>query len=220
MPRSYSPQEPNQPTGSIVDRAEAVLEDERAGATPEHAARAATPFDQPVAALTELEQRVRGVREQIQDLVDAFSRFGERLPALVASGSLPSDVGATTVPSRIRTEGEALPLLRTARVSAGDLAHVALGLVNGSGEPASVLLSATSLVSELGHEIPAKNVAFAPNPSKLPGRGELPVRASVTVPPGTPPGKYSGLVQGAGLDAARAVMTVIVAPRAAPAVPR
>jgi hypothetical protein len=159
------------------------------------------------------------VREQLGELVDAFARLGERLPAVALNGSLPSTALAAA-PSSVRASGEELPSLRVARVSAGDLAHVALGLVNDSGEPASVLLSATSLVSELGHEIPAKHVAFAPNPASLPGRGELPVRASVAVPPGTPPGKYSGLVQGAGLEAARAVMTVIVAPRAVAPPPR
>jgi hypothetical protein len=93
------------------------------------------------------------------------------------------------------------------------MARAVLGLVNDGQQPVNVVLRATNLVADSGDSIPGELVHFAPNPVDLPVNSQLPVLANVRIPAGVNPGKYVGLVQAAGLEAARAVITVIVKPR-------
>jgi hypothetical protein len=209
MPAHYSATDPIQPTGSIVERAVAVLEAQRNARDP--ASSAAGVPETPDAALEVLQKRVEHLREQAQDLLDQFARAAERLPSSVPLA--PSAPGPAGLNSSLHAlDGASVPVLRTATASPGTVGRGALGLVNETHAPATVVLRATSLVSELGDEISGDQVTFAPNPLNLPPGGELPVLANVRVPPGVRPGKYSGLVQAVGLAATRAVMTLIVIP--------
>src|SRR6187399_2029711 len=78
MPAHYSVTQPIQPTGSIVDRATAILDGERAGSE-----TGALPSigEVPERIVGELEKRFGHLREQAQDLVDQLARVAERLPA-------------------------------------------------------------------------------------------------------------------------------------------
>ncbi|HEX6273421.1 MAG TPA: hypothetical protein VFZ53_10280 [Polyangiaceae bacterium] len=186
-----------------------VLEAQR-GAAPTTSA-APRAGEDPTTALDELQKRLGHLREQAQDLVDQVTRVVERLPSGVPiSPSVPSELQ----PRLQAFDGATMPVLRAAVASPGGIGRTALGLFNESRAPASIVLRATSLVSDLGDELPGSLVTFAPNPLHLPAAGELPVQANVRVPPGVRPGTYSGLVQAVGLAATRAVLTVIVAPAA------
>jgi hypothetical protein len=205
MPAHSAVTDPIQPSGSIVDRATAILEGERSKSPPE---RLPSAGELPERVIGELEKRLGHLREQAQDLVDQLVRVAERLPAApLERASTPSLEGISALPL---VNATSIPELRTARAPVGGIAKTVLGLVNETQSPASVVLRATSLVNERGDELPGSIVTFAPNPLNLPVGAELPVQASALVPTGTRPGKYYGLVQAVGLEAARAVMTLDV----------
>ena len=209
MPAHYSVTQPIQPTGSIVDRATAILDGERAGSE-----TGALPSigEVPERIVGELEKRFGHLREQAQDLVDQLARVAERLPAApLQNESAPARNVIPTLPAVSETR---VPELRAAHVAAGGIATTALGLVNDAQSPTSVVLRATSFVNEQGDELPGSIMSFAPNPVNLPPNAEHPVQANARVPVGTRPGKYSGLVQALGLEATRAVMTIhVIDPR-------
>jgi hypothetical protein len=195
------------PSGSIVDRATAILEKERA-IPPRHQSAAGSPFDASSLGLGDIEKRIEHVRNQIQALVDAFTHLGEKLPSLGLAGApLPL---AAPAPSSVRLDGTALPVLRNATAPIGEVARTALGLVNGLASSASVALRATSLVNDLGEEIPASLVSFVPNEFSAPAGAETPVQVAVRIPSNARPGTYTGLIQAVGLAATRAVMVVDV----------
>jgi hypothetical protein len=214
MPAHYSVTQPIQPTGSIVDRATSILDGERAGSE-----TGALPSvgELPERVVGELEKRFGHLREQAQDLVDQLARVAERLPAASLESGSARD--PKVVPTLHQPTERRVPELRAAHVGAGGIAKTALGLVNDAESPASVVLRATSFVSEHGDELPGTVVTFAPNPVNLPPNTEFPVQADVRVPVGTRPGKYSGLVQALGLEATHAVMTIHVIRESAKARP-
>jgi hypothetical protein len=202
------------PSGSIVDRAMGVLEQERAAPARQRSS-AGSPFDASSLGLGDIEKRIEQVRNQIQDLVDTFAHLSEKLPSLGLAGTpLPL---AAAAPSSVRLDGTALPVLRNATAPIGEVARTTLGLVNGLAAPASVALRSTSLVNDLGDEIPASLVSFVPNGFSAPSGVEMPVQVAVQIPASARPGTYTGLIQAVGLAATRAVMAVdVVGTRSAP----
>jgi hypothetical protein len=215
-----------QPSGSIVERAMAVLEQERPA---RHSSPTASPFDASSLGLGDIEKRVEQVRNQIQDLVDTLTQLGEKLPRVGRTGTPlplaavaplplaePSPLAAPS-PSSVRLDGANLPVLRSATAPVGEIARTALGVVNGLTAPATVALRSTSLVNDLGDEIPGNSVSFLPTAFSVPPGAETPVQVAVQVPANARPGSYRGLIQAVGLAATRAVMLVdVVAPRGAP----
>jgi hypothetical protein len=161
--------------------------------------------------LSDLEKRVAGLREQLQDLVDELTRLGERLPVSTTMMSNPGLAASSPLALIDRTN---LPMLRQAEAAIGEMARTVLGLVNDGEQPVNVVLRATNLIADSGDSIPGELVHFAPNPLTLPGNSELPVLTTLRLPADASPGKYVGLVQAAGLQAARAVITVVVKPAA------
>lgn len=205
MPAHSAVTDPIQPSGSIVDRATAILDAERSVGRPE---APQSLSDVPERVIGELEKRVGHLREQAQDLVDQLVRVAEHIPAATLAGE--SMRHGEIAPASHVGSGTSVPELRAAQARIGGLAKTALGIVNDAATPATVVLRTTSLVNEHGDELPSSAVTFAPNPVNLPAHAELPVLANVQVPTGTRPGKYLGLVQAVGLEATRAVMTVNV----------
>jgi len=203
-----------------------VLEQER----PARHSSTASPFDASSLGLGDIEKRLEQVRNQIQDLVDTFAQLGERLPSLGRGGAplpfaaaaplplaaAPSPLAAEA-PSSVRLDGANLPVLNSATAPVGDVARTALGIVNSLTAPATVALRSTSLVNDLGDEIPANLVSFLPNAFSAPAGAETPVQVAVQIPANARPGSYRGLIQAVGLAATRAVMLVdVVSPRGAP----
>jgi len=189
-------------SGSIVDRAGAILEQD-AQRTASSASLATDASGLPF--VSDFERSTRDLREQAQDLVNAFVDLLERLPSAIYPAPIaPRPATGPTV----RVDGAELPALRPASASVGQVATTALGLVNETSRPATVVLRATSLVSQSGDEIPAQFVSFEPSSLVVPPASEHPVRLAVRLPTGTRPGKYSGLVHALGLDGARAVIVV------------
>jgi hypothetical protein len=204
MPASYVVPPKSPPTGTIVDRTMAILGENTTGGRHPAAPRV---DELPTTLLSDLEKRVASLREQLQDLVDELTRLGERLPA--STTVMPNPGLAASSPLALVDQTN-LPMLRQAEASIGEMARTVLALVNDGEQPVNVVLRATNLIADSGDAIPGELVNFAPNPLNLPGNSELPVLTKLRVPAGIRPGRYVGLVQAAGLEAARAVMTVVV----------
>lgn len=194
--------------GSIVDRAGTIL-DEHEGRKTSTATRGQSLGELPL--LSDFERSTRDIREQAQDLVNAFVDLIERLPYVLQPQHMPSRGAAA--PATLRLDDGELPLLRQASAAAGRLATTALGLVNQTDNPALVVLRATNLVDDTGQEIPSAFVNFSPISLTLAPRTESPVTVTVQVPSDARPGIYRGLIRAAGLEGAQAAITVNVEPR-------
>ncbi len=160
------------------------------------------------------------LRERVQDLADELTRFVEQAAVAAASPGAPSEAGGgAAAPEPVGPElsqplEAGVPLLRPMAARIGELVASRLAVVNESQGPARVLMRSTSLVSDRGEEIPARMVAFVPPELELgPGQRE-PVQVAVHVPAGARPGQYSGIVQAAGLQGTRALLTLLVDPEA------
>jgi len=196
------------PSGSIVERANAVLQEH---GTPVAAAkRPLTPDLDELPVLSDFERSTRSLRQQAQDLLDTFVAVVERLPATLPVSPASSPPELAQPAPKLSLETLETPVLRPAQGTAGAIASTALGLVNETAEPVAVVLRSTSLMSQNGDELPARLVSFEPPSFVAPARAEQPVKVVVRLPDSVRPGTYAGLVQATGLDRTRAVIVLEV----------
>lgn len=200
---------------SVVERALCVLR--------EHSVRApAAPSGQPWAfeptlapGVGELHNRLEQLRYQAQDLVDELVRAIESLAAASTSTSSVAVPSRSTAPATTALGAASLSnlsQLRRAVAVAGQAASIHFDLVNDAQQPVEVLVKATSLIGPHGFEVPSRYVGFSPNPLLLQAGETQPVEVTIRMPEQVPPGEYSGLVQGVGLEGAHAQLTVDVRP--------
>jgi hypothetical protein len=104
-----------------------------------------------------------------------------------------------------------VPLLQcVAPVEAGDNASATLKVANEEGVAVDVGIYCTNFLAESGHEVPAMRVTTSPRRTTVPARGEAKFEVSIAVPPQTPAGIYSGLLQATGCRYVKAVLCVEV----------
>jgi hypothetical protein len=104
-----------------------------------------------------------------------------------------------------------VPLLRcVAPVEPGGTASVTMKVANDENTPAEVSLYCTNFIADSGHEIPSLRVSVSPRRTTVPARGEVPFELTIAVPPQTPRGLYSGLIQATGCTYVKAVLSVQV----------
>jgi hypothetical protein len=131
------------------------------------------------------------------------TEFVEGLLAAVGSVGSAGSVG----PKRI----DQAPLLRCiAPVAAGEVARATFRVANDGPEPIDASLYCSNFVADTGYDIPSVRVSVAPRRATIPGRGEVAFEIAIAVPPQTPRGAYSGLLQATGAQYAKAVLTVEV----------
>jgi len=201
---------------SVVERALSVLRqhDTRAPTAPVGGASQGWALDPSAApGIAELHKQLERLRNQAQDLVDELVRVVESIGTGIATTASPLQA-PLGVPD-LKTG--ALPLAQLQRVAAvtGQATSTRFNLANDLRQPVEVLMKATSLIGPQGFEIPGRYVGFSPNPLLLAAASAQPVEVTIRVPEQVPPGVYSGLVQGVGLDGASAQLTVDVKPAAA-----
>ncbi len=94
-------------------------------------------------------------------------------------------------------------------VKAGQSIEVPMTVENASEGPTDALhFHSSDLVSAEGARIPAQQISFAPSDLVIgPHKSEI-VKVTVTVPEGTPPGTYAGLLRASKLEQLRALLTV------------
>lgn len=96
-------------------------------------------------------------------------------------------------------------------VAAGADADVAMSVENDSDQPTETFtMNASDLISGDGDRIPAKQIAFSPPSLRVDPGGSEKITVSLKVPPKTPSGTYSGLLQATKLEPVRAVLLVTV----------
>jgi len=206
---------------SVVERALAVLREHGARAPTVPAARvgegsgaslqswALDPSSAP--GVLELHRQLERLRNQAQDLVDELVRMLESSATSAATGASPltalpvsPDVATGSVPG--------LAQLQRVVAVAGQASSMRFRLANDMPHAVEVLLTATSLVGPKGFEVPSRYVGFSPNPLVLAASAAQPVDLTIRMPEQVPPGEYSGLVQGVGLEGASARLTIEVKP--------
>lgn len=200
---------------SVVGRALSVLRVHGARAPAAHRSHwALDPTTAP--GIGDLQKQLEQLRYQAQDLVDELVRVVEALAAANTSPG-PARPTAPAAPAAPAFETESLPdlaQLRRVAAVAGQATSTRFSLVNDTRDPVEVLLKATSLIGPKGFEIPSRYIGFAPNPLLLGASATQPVEVTIRMPEQIPPGEYSGLVQGVGLQGANARLTVEVRPAA------
>jgi hypothetical protein len=135
------------------------------------------------------------IRQQAHELIEALlGAFNQTAPQ-----------GATGHHS------DQVPLIQcVAPVEAGDNASATLKVANEEGVAVEVGIYCTNFLAESGHEIPAMRVTTSPRRTTVPPRGEAKFEVSIAVPPQTPAGIYSGLLQATGCRYVKAVLCVEV----------
>jgi hypothetical protein len=103
------------------------------------------------------------------------------------------------------------PLLRcVAPVAAGEVARATFRIANDGGDTNDVSLYCSNFVADNGYDIPSVRITVAPRRASIPPRGEVAFEIAIAVPPQTPRGAYSGLLQATGAQYAKAILTVEV----------
>lgn len=211
---------------SVVERALSVLR-EHGGRVPAAPAAPAIPTAIPTArasqpwsldpsalpGIAEIHKQLEQLRNQAQDLVDDLVRILESLGTGVATTAGPLQA-PLAIPDLKKGAIPDLAQLQRLAAVAGQATSTRFNLANDLRHPVEVLMKATSLIGPQGFEIPSRYVGFSPNPLLVAAAAAQPVEVTIRVPEQVPPGVYSGLVQGVGLDGASAQLTVDVKPAA------
>ncbi|MEM9057089.1 MAG: hypothetical protein AAGD86_06410 [Pseudomonadota bacterium] len=156
----------------------------------------------------------RRVRRDVHDVVDILVDLVET--GVQSAGSL-AQRAVKLRPARGSGSRQALPgniptLTTSAPLAAGGTAEINMTLENDSdAETEEFSFTASDLVNAaVGEQIDAAQVAISPSPVTIAPNGTCDVHIHVKVPPKTPPGIYSGLLQATRMDRLRAILTVQV----------
>lgn len=127
---------------------------------------------------------------------------------LMQAGSAEADAPGSAEAAAMR-----IPAVRTSgTVAPGETATVTMSLENASDATTTEFtLHCSELVSARDRRIPASAVAFEPKTLSVEPRVAGTVTVRVTVPLGTDPGIYEGLLRATQLDELRAMLVVTVA---------
>lgn len=201
----------------IVQQATSILDRETASGAPVASPVATqSPF---LPQGDQIEARADQLRRQASDLI-------EGVLSLILSAGYPGGRGlgfesgpdaAMPVAMQSIQSVAAEPPLRQAPlltapapVKAGETAKVPFTVTNAGQNPVDLLFYSSDLVGDSGWGIPARKVAFSPRSQSLQPQERATIEALIPIPPQTAPGSYSGVVQAAGFDYLRALMTVPV----------
>ena len=175
-------------SSGMVGRAAAILARE-ASKVPVASVIAAGMNEQalPATSIEELHQRAMAL------LSDLFSYLGAQVP------------GADSL---VRSALE-IPWRRPAAPAfAGGSTSIPLRLENLEDRPVTLSFYSSDLLSDGGGSIPSFAVSFDPATLDVGAGAQAVITAKIEVPAQATPGAYSGLVQAAGLERVKAVITV------------
>lgn len=199
-------------TSRIVQQAASILEEELAAGIV--AARDVEARFVDVQKLREADPKevMQRFRRDAHDVVDilldmvtvatnAVGGLAQR--AVTVRGAKPAD--GSPAPPAFGTPSLDVPH----KVKAGESVEVPLSLENSGDSPTEAIeFHSSDLVSAAGERIEAARVSFAPPALVIGARQSEIVKVTVSVPSGTPPGTYAGLLQASKLQQLRAVVTV------------
>ena len=192
----------------LADKADAVLTEELQGHSNHNNPLIPGGFDP---NLMDLEPTLEQLRQQAYKLVDTFLQVLKDRPEQLANiasqfSNLERLLHSDDSPS--------VSLLKVpSPVNAGQVGHIPISLINDDpNETLNYALHTTDLVDASGHKISADHIDVSPNPFKLLSGESIEGQIEIRIPPGTPPGTYSGLIQTEEGNAAQTKIQVTVAP--------
>lgn len=162
----------------------------------------------------EVMQRFRHDAHEVLDiLVDmvniATNSLGDLSQRVITiTGGQPTSQGRKNQPA----SAGGVPALNVEQpVKAGQAVEIPLTLENGGDSPTEKFgFYSSDLLNSTGEIIRSGNISFQPNAVTIDSHGSTPVTVIVSIPEGTSPGVYSGLVQATKLELLRAVLSVRV----------
>jgi hypothetical protein len=200
------------PAARIVGDAASILEEELAMG---------------IAAAKKVEARLINVTQvrQSEDTLEVLRRFRhdahEIVDILMDLVSV-ATAAANTMTKRLITiqagtsssdlnGSQGIPMLRVASAREGAIAEISMSIANSSESATGVLRpTATDLLGARGGSLPARTISFLPADVTIGPNAQEKIAVRASIPAGTPPGLYSGLVQVAGMEGLRAVLVVDV----------
>jgi hypothetical protein len=192
---------------SLTRKADAVLKEETLGRSNQNTELISGGLN----PNPDLEPTLELLRQQAYTLVDTFMKVLKERPEQLAQ--IASQFASS---NQVFNGNDFLPfpLLKVpSPVNPGQAGHIDITIINDDPQRiAEYALHTTDLVAESGHKISATQIDVSPNPSRvLPGEsidGQIEIR----VPPGAPPGTYSGLLQTDDTSQGQTVIQVTVPP--------
>lgn len=187
----------DEPVASIVAQAASVLDDEMAKGV------LAARRDASIARRGDSNAN-HPVLRQMHEFVDNLAALWPKLQGEAASGHMPHrPATADQVPlATVRPH---------AAVKPGEQAVISMALRNRESQPVRLLPIATDLLGSRGGRISSSLLEFSPSEVALAPQERKDLAMSATIPAGTAPGCYSGLLVLKGLDDLRALVTIEVA---------
>ncbi len=188
---------------SIVEQAGAILDRETASqeSTANGVAGGARDREDGLVSIADV-PGLADLQTRASEVFAAFLEGVSRPASLATSGAPPG--AAAPAPTTV-------PLITSqAPAKAGQAATVAVKLVNDRAAPANLILYSTDFVSDMGAQIPASQVTFAPRTLVLAARAHGHAQMKISIPAQSAPGLYSALVQAMGLGRPSAVVVLQV----------
>lgn len=150
-------------------------------------------------------------RQDAHEIIDlAVDLLGGALGSVTGLANRAVAIRDPAVPEAARS-GRVPTLTMSEPVAAGSSGDVAMSVENDSDQATETFtMNASDLISGAGDRIPANRIAFDPPSLKVDPREAEKITVLLTVPPKTPPGTYSGLLQATKLEPVRAVLVVTV----------
>ena len=102
-------------------------------------------------------------------------------------------------------------LVAPGTIKAGSAVEIPMTLKNESDSPTETFqFHSSDLVNSDGEHIAAQQIRFMPEKMVIDPQQDAMVTVTISVPQGTPPGTYSGLLQATRMEQLRAVLTVTI----------
>lgn len=163
----------------------------------------------------EVMQRFRRDAHEVVDILidlvnvatNSLGGLAQRVVRIREGGGSADDGG------KPRSPAGAVPSLNVPRpVRSGESVEVPLTLENDGDNPTdNFAFVCSDLVNPGGERIGGEFVSFAPTSLTIAPHSAATVMISVSVPAGTPPGTYSGILQATRMERVRAVLSVSIA---------
>jgi hypothetical protein len=162
----------------------------------------------------EVIQRFRKDAHEVVDILLDVAHAASRSLGDVASKAvrlrpLAIDTSRANASSGTMASGALPTLVLPAPIAPGDSSEVMLNVENDTESPTVAFeFVNTDLVDQQGNRIPADQVTFSSQSMSVGPHQAEKVSVRVSVPTGTPAGRYSGLLQASRIEGVRAILLV------------
>jgi hypothetical protein len=159
----------------------------------------------------EVMQRFRRDAHEVVDILIDMVALASNSISVLGERAIRVRPGAQSSEAK-QASGDTMPCLTIpGAVAPGESVTVPMTLDNASDRPTEALrFHCADLVNANGARLAAEYITFGPAEVVLEPASSGTVKVTVTVPDGTPPGTYAGLLQASKMEQVRAVLSVRV----------